>query len=74
MALLPVVRARPDGVTGVCLGSPYVVEDIAKCTGFICTYGEPDTSAETAIKALYGGFVPGGRPPVAISPDAPFVP
>ena len=64
--------AAERGVIGICLGSPYVVEDIAHCAGFICTYGESDVSAETAIKALYGELVPPGKLPVAISPRYPF--
>ena len=54
------------------LGSPYVIEDIENCAGFICTYGESDILAETAIKILYGEAVPGGKLPVTISEKYPY--
>jgi len=64
--------SRQRDVIGICLGSPYVIEDIANCAGFICTYSESDISAATAIKALYGEILPRGKLPVAISEKYPF--
>jgi len=59
-------------VVGICLGSPYVIEDIANGAGFICTYSESDISAATAIGTLYGDVTPTGKLPVAISEKYPF--
>ena len=63
--------SRERSVIGICLGSPYVIEDIAECVGFICTYSESDISAETALKVLYGEVVPAGKLPVTISEKYP---
>jgi len=54
------------------LGSPYVIDDIANCAGFICTYGESDICARTALAVLYGEAAPGGKLPVNISEKYPF--
>ena len=64
--------SQERNVIGVCLGSPYVIEDIADCAGFVCSFGESDVLAATALDALYGKVVPGGRLPVAITEKYPF--
>ena len=68
--LSKIANQRP--VVVLSLGSPYVIDDIAECAGFICTYGESDICARTALKVLYGEAAPGGKLPVTISEKYPF--
>ena len=56
----------------VSLGSPYVIKDIETCAGFLCTYGESELCARTALKVLYGEAAAGGKLPVAISEKYPL--
>jgi len=64
--------SRDRTVMGICLGSPYVIEDIENCAGFICTYGESRMLAEIALSILYGRISPSGKLPVSISARYPY--
>ena len=64
--------ARERALVILSLGSPYLIDDVENCAGFICTYGESGTCAQTAFKVLYGEATPGGKLPVAVSEEYPF--
>jgi len=61
-----------SALTVVSLGSPYIIEDIDNLSGFICTYGECESSAAAALAVLFGQRPPRGKLPVDISEKYPF--